>query len=345
MNIKSREKLAKLHPGFARLVEAVMQDLWQQGVHVEVNSGLRTFQEQDALYAQGRSKPGKRVTNARGGQSNHNYGIAVDLVPIINGQFNWDDVPEETWELIGLTAKRYGLEWGGDWSGFVDRPHVQVPGFTTKQMMALYRKGGLPTVWAQADQHLANLPGQAGKRANAILAGNAPQFVPVEKPAQPLPPPAPVQQRPTVVQDRPLQPSQPMPTMTTPVVEVEKVEAKPVPTSGLFATLERLKGLTAGIPAAVLLSLAGQWQKFQQQPPLVIAAVTISLALVVVGGAVVFFYFKNKQSQRLHDLTVMREKHAHELTLAQIASARSLQEPTVKVTNGRKETPYANTRA
>jgi peptidoglycan L-alanyl-D-glutamate endopeptidase CwlK len=98
---------------------------------------LRTFAEQDALFAQGRTKPGKRVTNAKGGQSYHNYGLAIDIVLLVdkdkNGTFetaawdlktDFDGDKKADWMEVVQIFKRYGFEWGGDWK-FVDAPHFQ----------------------------------------------------------------------------------------------------------------------------------------------------------------------------------------------------------------------------
>lgn len=98
---------------------------------------LRTFAEQDALYAQGRTKAGVKVTNAKGGQSYHNYGLAIDIVLLVdkdkNGTFetaSWDiktdfdgDGKADWMEIVNI-FKRYGFEWGGDWK-FNDAPHFQ----------------------------------------------------------------------------------------------------------------------------------------------------------------------------------------------------------------------------
>lgn len=98
---------------------------------------LRTFAEQDALYAQGRTKKGSKVTNAKGGQSYHNYGLAIDIALLVdvdgNGSFetaSWDAKTDfdgdkkADWQEIVTIFKRYGYEWGGDWK-FVDTPHFQ----------------------------------------------------------------------------------------------------------------------------------------------------------------------------------------------------------------------------
>lgn len=92
---------------------------------------LRTFGEQNALYAQGRTKPGKIVTNARGGQSFHNFGLAIDICLIIDGkEASWDRLGDydgdhvSDWAEIVRIFKMYGWEWGGDWK-FKDYPHFQ----------------------------------------------------------------------------------------------------------------------------------------------------------------------------------------------------------------------------
>lgn len=91
---------------------------------------LRTFAEQNELFAQGRTKPGAIVTRAKGGQSWHNYGLAVDIVLLVGGKASWDiktdfdkDGRSDWMEVVDI-FKRYGWEWGGDWK-FFDAPHFQ----------------------------------------------------------------------------------------------------------------------------------------------------------------------------------------------------------------------------
>ena len=112
---------------------------------------LRTIAEQNALYAQGRTKPGAKVTNAKGGQSYHNYGLAIDIVLLIdkdkNGTFetaswdlktDFDGDGKSDWQEIVAIFKRYGWEWGGDWK-FVDAPHFQKTyGKSISQLLALH---------------------------------------------------------------------------------------------------------------------------------------------------------------------------------------------------------------
>lgn len=109
---------------------------------------LRTFAEQDALYAQGRTKPGAKVTNARGGQSYHNYGLAIDIVLLVNNGKDalWDNKKDfdkdgqADWMEIVAILKRYGFEWGGDWK-FTDTPHFQKTfGKSINELLDLHKK-------------------------------------------------------------------------------------------------------------------------------------------------------------------------------------------------------------
>ncbi len=145
MNKASADRLKKVHPELAKRVKQVINALALKGETIEVVQGYRTFAEQDELYKQGRSKPGQVVTNAKGGQSNHNYGLAVDLCPFVNGKPQWSD--KQGFIRIGAEAEKRGPEWGGDWKKMIDKPHVQLPGLTVNQCFALYKNGGLENVW------------------------------------------------------------------------------------------------------------------------------------------------------------------------------------------------------
>jgi peptidoglycan L-alanyl-D-glutamate endopeptidase CwlK len=98
---------------------------------------LRTFAEQDALYAQGRTKlydaKGNKlgiVTKAKGGQSYHNYGLAFDICLVADGNTSWDDMKDfdkdgkADWMEVVAIMKANGWEWGGGWK-FQDKPHFQ----------------------------------------------------------------------------------------------------------------------------------------------------------------------------------------------------------------------------
>lgn len=93
------------------------------GVDARIISGTRTYPEQSALYAQGRSKPGRIVTNAKAGSSWHNFGLAWDIGIFKNGAYVAND--DGPYRAVAPAAKVPGIEWGGDWTTFKDYPHYQ----------------------------------------------------------------------------------------------------------------------------------------------------------------------------------------------------------------------------
>jgi peptidoglycan L-alanyl-D-glutamate endopeptidase CwlK len=100
------------------------------GIDILITSTYRDIDSQNALYAQGRTAPGKIVTRAKGGESFHNYKCAVDIVPIVNGKLVWDD-EDPVWQTLGELGKQAGLEWAGDWKTFKEFPHFQYTGGLT----------------------------------------------------------------------------------------------------------------------------------------------------------------------------------------------------------------------
>jgi hypothetical protein len=86
---------------------------------LRIAQGFRTFEAQEALYAQGRTTPGNIVTWARGGESNHNFGFAIDIFRIQGRTLL--NPSASTVQIF----KGFGFEWGGDWGKKVDRPHFQ----------------------------------------------------------------------------------------------------------------------------------------------------------------------------------------------------------------------------
>lgn len=152
MNPASEKRLEKVHPELNKRIRNLITAFAERGTQVEVVQGLRTFAEQDALFAQGRTKPGPVVTNARGGQSNHNYGLAVDLCPFVNGKPDFS--ANSTFVAIGAEAVKLGMEWGGNWKKLIDKPHVQLPGMTIADCSRLFKKGGLDAVWEEATRRL-----------------------------------------------------------------------------------------------------------------------------------------------------------------------------------------------
>lgn len=130
--IASRE-LTDLHPLVARLAREFLALCKQNGIDLLVTSTYRDLESQADLYAQGRTKPGPRVTNARPGQSFHNYRVAFDVVPLANGKCVWDATGKNAalWQKIGGLGKSLGLDWAGDWDSFKELAHFQFTGGLT----------------------------------------------------------------------------------------------------------------------------------------------------------------------------------------------------------------------
>ncbi len=135
---KSKDRILLLHPkvrdSFTSFITNAENDL---NVTLRISQGMRTFAEQQAIYDQGRTLPGKIVSNAKPGSSFHNYGLAVDLVQIINGVANWDF---DYNKLVSYTPP--GMKWGGSFRTFKDMPHFEIGfGKTWRELLALYEAG------------------------------------------------------------------------------------------------------------------------------------------------------------------------------------------------------------
>lgn len=121
--------LDDLRPQCRALVDPFLADCKAAGLDLIVTCTSRTNAEQDALYAQGRTTPGGIVTNARAGQSAHNYGLAIDIVPVVNGKPDWNGA-DAVWQQIGHLGQARGLEWyGAPEAKFKELPHFEVPGW------------------------------------------------------------------------------------------------------------------------------------------------------------------------------------------------------------------------
>jgi peptidoglycan L-alanyl-D-glutamate endopeptidase CwlK len=121
--INSR-KLEDLHPKVAELCRKFIVKCDAAGIDVLITSTYRDFESQNALYAQGRTAPGAKVTNARAGESFHNYRVAFDFVPIVNGKADWKNLA--TFTKCGEIAESLGLEWAGRWRKFKELAHCQL---------------------------------------------------------------------------------------------------------------------------------------------------------------------------------------------------------------------------
>ncbi|MBO2944030.1 M15 family metallopeptidase [Paenibacillus sp. F411] len=125
--------ITELHPVVLAQKNRLVAKTRELGIKIIVTDGYRSHEEQDRLYEQGRSAPGDIVTQARGGQSMHNYGLAIDFALWNNeGQVIWDleydgnRNGKSDWMEVVAIAKDLGFQWGGDWASFPDYPHLQM---------------------------------------------------------------------------------------------------------------------------------------------------------------------------------------------------------------------------
>lgn len=137
----SLDRVNLLHPAIRQECIACIDKAEAQfppNIAIRIVQGLRTIDEQNALYAKGRTKPGKIVTNAKGGKSYHNYGLAIDFAMLYdkdgNGSFetlSWDTAKDgdddglKDWLEVVKVFETAGWVWGGRFSKFKDAPHLQ----------------------------------------------------------------------------------------------------------------------------------------------------------------------------------------------------------------------------
>lgn len=124
--------LDDLHPDLKPLAEQFLATAKMRGIDALITCTSRSDEEQDALYAQGRTMKGHIVTNARAGQSAHNFRMndipasrAFDCVPLIAGKPMWD-AEHPAWQTLGQIGEELGLQWAGHWTSFKELPHFQL---------------------------------------------------------------------------------------------------------------------------------------------------------------------------------------------------------------------------
>lgn len=153
------ERISTLHPTIRqKVLDAYMHinnKLLGKGVRLRFSHTTRTAKEQDDLYALGRTKKGSIVTNAKAWFSIHNYGLAFDIVLLLDkdgdGNFetaSWDTKADfdgdkvADWMEVTQALKAIGAEWGGDWKSFKDYPHFEFNfGLKASHMKAKLDKG------------------------------------------------------------------------------------------------------------------------------------------------------------------------------------------------------------
>lgn len=148
---KTEQILSEICPGVAVRFRRLRYD-WQryQDLDLLISSGIRSFEEQQKLYNQGRVTPGKIVTNAKPGKSLHNYGLALDV--FMGGKDPFLSLNRELWDLFGAFAESTGFTWGGRFK-LQDKCHIECS-FTMSAdtLLKIYDFNGLTGVYYQVDK-------------------------------------------------------------------------------------------------------------------------------------------------------------------------------------------------
>ncbi|GGG08367.1 M15 family metallopeptidase [Paenibacillus abyssi] len=153
--IEPAPPVTELHPTVLAKKNELVAETRKIGITIMITDGFRSHEEQNIIYEQGRTAIGQIVTNARGGESYHNYGLAIDFaLRLADGSVIWDlehdgngNGKSDWMEVVGI-AKGLGFTWGGDWDRFPDYPHLQMDfGYSIREL----QRGKRPSVDEQAD--------------------------------------------------------------------------------------------------------------------------------------------------------------------------------------------------
>lgn len=145
--LKQRPLPSGLHPIVEEKSNKLVRQAEAIGIDILITDGFRSVEAQDGLHAQGRNTAGSIVTQARGGESYHNYGLAIDFaLRLENGEVVWDIERDgnrngkRDWFEVAAIGKELGFIWGGDWQHFKDYPHLQMTfGLSISELQQGYR--------------------------------------------------------------------------------------------------------------------------------------------------------------------------------------------------------------
>lgn len=152
---KNIERINLLHPQVRKMALSMINNCFDtHSIYLRVTQGLRTVAEQDTLYALGRTAPGKKVTNAKGGKSWHNYGLAFDVVILDSrGKAVWD-TNDSRWKKVcdaGIAAGLSQIQITNGKIKWLDVPHFEWhPGLTITQAHTIYKQHlNIKDVWGE----------------------------------------------------------------------------------------------------------------------------------------------------------------------------------------------------
>jgi peptidoglycan LD-endopeptidase CwlK len=159
MDTGSEAKLQLVHPALAAKVRQMADQLATSGVIIRVTQGLRSWNDQLALWLKGRDVQGniidasKVVTKAAPGHSWHNFGLAVDVAPFVDNTPDWN-LNHPAWQKIVSVGEAVGLDSGSTWRTFPDWPHFQLTGkwpvSPDDEVRQTFLDGGMDTIWKES---------------------------------------------------------------------------------------------------------------------------------------------------------------------------------------------------
>ena len=154
MDAISEARLSLVAPALAKKARDLASVL---SFPIRVTQGLRSWNEQAKLYAQGRTAPGPIVTRAAPGHGWHEFGLAVDVVPDDPNQPGFQPDWNQThpqWQCMETAARALGFACGADFRTFPDAPHLQLvgrfPASPDDEVRQLFKDGGMQAIWEEA---------------------------------------------------------------------------------------------------------------------------------------------------------------------------------------------------
>jgi hypothetical protein len=118
-NLRPDKDFTRLHPELSHRIKSLLHDARKQSLSVALFEGWRSVPRQNYLYEKGKS-------TLQGKRGLHTHGMAADIVfTDKKGHWTWK-APAASWKKLGSIGEKYGLEWGGRWKKFVDKPHFQL---------------------------------------------------------------------------------------------------------------------------------------------------------------------------------------------------------------------------
>ncbi len=153
-------RLSEVYHDLGSRLLLIYQDIYEKyGLVMRVTCGYRSIEEQNLLYAKGRSMPGKIVTNAQGGESWHNFGLAIDsCFEGPDPYLEKNEKSQEIWEFFGKKCGDTQLIWGGHFLKIIDKPHAEKRyGQTLQSCKTLVDSVEIAGLWKQLDANLQSI--------------------------------------------------------------------------------------------------------------------------------------------------------------------------------------------